>query len=71
MIALHQIESVLLRESLEIVSLANIEEGLEPGTHTEEKGLAGQLKDLRRALDQGLITRAECDRKRAEIVERY
>ena len=36
-----------------------------------DRGLADQLQHLKRALDQGFITRAEYERKRTDLVERY
>jgi hypothetical protein len=68
MTALQQVQSDLLKPGASVAAkLAESAAVAQPS----KGSLEDQLKDLQRARDQGLITQAEYDRKRQEILSRY
>ncbi len=66
--ALQQTGSELLKPA---ISAAPTPAPSDAGNTTAKPSLEEQLRQLKRALDQGLITQAEYDRKRDEILARY
>jgi Zn-dependent protease with chaperone function len=67
-VALQQTDSELLKPPLVVPAVAVARDTAEAAPHLS---LDEQLRQLKRARDQGLITEAEYQRKRAEILARY
>lgn len=68
--ALQQTGSELLKPGAATLS-ARVADNAEKTTTTAKPSLEEQLRQLKRALEQGLITQAEYERKRQEILARY
>lgn len=70
MTALQQVDSVLLKPPAQSVTTSSASGDIAPKRATNT-GLSEQLMQLKRAHDQGLITDAEYDKKRQQVLNRY
>lgn len=71
MVALNQIDSVLLKAPVKPDLKVSAKDAPQPQRQATDRKLADELKELKHALDQGFITRVEYERKRTDVVERY